>query len=135
VLFVDGEMYPASLQERLALINQMNGDRELPAELFIISANLEEYGIPDLATVEGREAINQQITDEIDLIVLDNLSSLKLPTLFKKYILFKNGDTVPQTVDYLTSIGIVALAGDRECILSDYKKIREMESRLVVHVM
>jgi RecA-family ATPase len=76
VLFVDGEMYPASLQERLALINQMNGDRELPAELFIISANLEEYGIPDLATVEGREAINQQITDEIDLIILDNLSSL-----------------------------------------------------------
>jgi RecA-family ATPase len=76
VLFVDGEMYPASLQERLALINQMNGDRELAAELLIISANLEEQGIPDLATEEGRQAIEQYITDEIDLIILDNLSSL-----------------------------------------------------------
>src|SRR3990167_2707735 len=57
----------------------------------------------------------------------------KLPTLLNEYIWFKNGDLVPQTVDYLTSIGIVALAGDRECILLDYEKIRNMESKLVVH--
>ncbi len=57
----------------------------------------------------------------------------KLPTLFDEYIWFKAGDQVPETVDYLTSIGIVALSGDRESILLDYKKIREMESRLVVH--
>jgi len=31
-------------------------------------------------------------------------------------------DRVPQTVDYLTSIGIIALAGDREAIFVDYKK-------------
>jgi biotin carboxylase len=56
----------------------------------------------------------------------------QLPTLLNEYIWFKNGDLVPQTVDYLTSIGIIALAGDRESILSDYKKIRNMESKLVI---
>jgi hypothetical protein len=56
----------------------------------------------------------------------------KLPTLLNDYIWFKNGDLVPQTVDYLTSIGIIALAGDLEQILIDYAKIRDMESKLVI---
>ncbi|KTD66056.1 ATP-grasp domain-containing protein [Legionella shakespearei] len=55
-----------------------------------------------------------------------------LPTFFNKYIWFKNGDLVPQTIDYLTSLGIVALAGDRESIFRDYQKIRQMESELVI---
>lgn len=57
----------------------------------------------------------------------------KLPTLLNEYIWFKNGDLVPQTVDYLTSIGIIGLSGDRELILLDYEKIRNMESKLVIH--
>lgn len=56
----------------------------------------------------------------------------KLPTFLNEHIWFKNGDLVPQTVDYLTSIGIVGLAGDRELILLDYEKIRNMESKLVI---
>lgn len=56
----------------------------------------------------------------------------KLPTLFSKYIWVKNGDRVPQTVDYITSIGIIALAGDRKRILLDYEKIRHMESKLII---
>jgi len=76
VLYVDGEMYPAALQERLSMICKMNGNHELPSRLMIISANHKPFGIPDLATHEGREAINQQITEDIDLIILDNLSSL-----------------------------------------------------------
>jgi len=56
----------------------------------------------------------------------------KLPTLLNKYIWTNNGDQVPQTVDYLTSIGIIALAGERESIFSDYKKIRHMESKLII---
>lgn len=56
----------------------------------------------------------------------------KLPTLFNKHIWFDNGDLVPQTVDYLTSIGIIGLSGDRESIFLDYKKIRHMESQLIV---
>jgi biotin carboxylase len=62
--------------------------------------------------------------------VLAEISTL--PTLFNEYIWFGNGDLVPQTVDLLTSIGIVALAGDRGRILLDYEKIREMESQLVI---
>ncbi|HHT7621745.1 TPA: ATP-grasp domain-containing protein [Legionella pneumophila] len=56
----------------------------------------------------------------------------KLPTFLNEHIWFKNGDLVPQTVDYLTSIGIIGLAGDRDSILLDYEKIRNMESKLVI---
>ncbi|WP_058477075.1 ATP-grasp domain-containing protein [Legionella steigerwaltii] len=56
----------------------------------------------------------------------------KLPTFLNEYIWFKNGDLVPQTVDYLTSIGIVGLAGNRKSILLDYEKIRNMELELVI---
>lgn len=57
--------------------------------------------------------------------------ALELPTFLSKNIWIKNGDQVPQTIDYLTSIGIVALAGDREAISVDYEKIRALESKLV----
>lgn len=67
---------------------------------------------------------------------LSNVEALagisKLPTLLNEYIWFKNGDHVPQTVDYLTSIGIIGLAGERDHILLDYEKIRSMESQLVI---
>lgn len=56
----------------------------------------------------------------------------KLPTFLNEHIWFKNGDLVPQTVDYLTSIGIVALAGDRQLILDDYQEIRNREAKLVI---
>jgi hypothetical protein len=62
--------------------------------------------------------------------VLADLS--KLPTFLSKHIWFNNGDPVPQTIDYLTSMGIVALAGDRESIFLDYKKVRYIESKLMV---
>ncbi len=63
--------------------------------------------------------------------VLDGIS--QLGTLLSKHIWIKNGDRVPQTIDYLTSIGIIGLAGDREAIFLDYKKLRTMESRLEFH--
>ncbi|QBR84747.1 ATP-grasp domain-containing protein [Legionella israelensis] len=56
----------------------------------------------------------------------------KLPTFLNEHIWFKNGDIVPETVDYLTSIGIIALAGDRDSIFLDYVKIRQLESKLMV---
>jgi biotin carboxylase len=68
--------------------------------------------------------------------IISNVEALaeisQLPTLLNQYIWFENGARVPQTVDYLTSIGIVALTGDRESILLDYKKIRNMKSKLVI---
>ncbi len=69
--------------------------------------------------------------------IVSNVEALaeipKLPTFFKEYIWFNNGSVVPHTIDYLTSIGIVALSGERKYILQDYKKIRNMESKLVFH--
>lgn len=64
---------------------------------------------------------------------VDSLADIpKLPTFLSEHIWFKNGDIVPQTIDYLTSIGIVGLAGERESIFKDYAKIRQMESKFVV---
>lgn len=65
-----------------------------------------------------------------NLEVFDRASQLS--TLLYKYIWVKNGDIVPQTMDYLTAIGIIALAGDRPSIFLDYNKIREMESQLII---
>lgn len=62
--------------------------------------------------------------------VFDKVS--ELPTFLNENIWFKNGDEVPQTVDYLTSIGIIALAGNRQLVMSDYERIRSMESKLVI---
>ncbi len=56
----------------------------------------------------------------------------QLPTFFSKHIWFKNGDVVPQTVDYLTSLGIIALSGDKESIVKDYAAIRHIESKLQI---
>lgn len=56
----------------------------------------------------------------------------ELPTFFNEHLWFNEGDEVPKTVDYLTSIGIIGLAGTRDEIMQDYAKIREMESQLRV---
>ncbi|BBM82124.1 ATP-grasp domain-containing protein [Candidatus Uabimicrobium amorphum] len=77
-----------------------------------------------LRSATGGKVTNAEVFDDV----------AKLPTLFQRHIWFKNGDTIPQTIDYLTSIGIVALSGDREAVFEDYTKIREMESRLHVEV-
>ena len=72
--------------------------------------------------------------DDLFLIVKFHIEifehALQLKTLLYKHVFVKNGDQIPQTVDYLTAIGIIALVGDRESILLDYYRIREMESEL-----
>jgi biotin carboxylase len=62
--------------------------------------------------------------------VLDGVS--QLPTLLSQHIWIKNGDFIRQTEDYLTSIGIVALTGERDSVFMDYEKIRNLESRLLI---
>jgi len=54
----------------------MMGDDEIKGRLAIITPDLQKLGMPDLATKEGQEALNQYITDDIDLIIVDNLSCL-----------------------------------------------------------
>ena len=75
VLFIDGEMPAATLQARLSsFIGGMEND--ITAPLKIITPDLQENGMPDLATIEGQQAISKHITDDIRLVILDNLSTL-----------------------------------------------------------
>lgn len=77
VLFVDGEMPASTLQERLARIIKMTGDRSLPATLNIITPDLQPDGVmPDIGTQEGQRLLNQSIPDNVELIILDNISCL-----------------------------------------------------------
>ncbi len=75
VLFLDGEMPAAVLQERLAYLAAFS-DKEPAAPLVLLTPDLQEHGMPDLASGAGQEAIDAQVTDDIGLIVVDNLSTL-----------------------------------------------------------
>jgi hypothetical protein len=75
VLCVDGEMPAADLQRRFETIRRSTGVATFPDTLRILPAALEETGLPDLGTAEGRAALDACIGDT-ELIVLDNLSTL-----------------------------------------------------------
>jgi KaiC/GvpD/RAD55 family RecA-like ATPase len=76
VLVIDGEMPAASLQERWMEI-VAKSPKEPPAEGYvrILASDLSEFGLPDLSTEKGQEAIQPHISDA-ELIVVDNLSTL-----------------------------------------------------------
>jgi putative DNA primase/helicase len=78
VLYIDGEMPAVVLQERFAAaICGMNmpdvGDN---TPLYIITPDLLEDNVPDLSTTKGQREINKVLTDDIELIIVDNLSTL-----------------------------------------------------------
>lgn len=78
VLFVDGEMPAAALQERF--INAVrSGGREIKSPLDIITPDLlpeEVHRVPDLSTLDGQALMDAQLRDDHKLIILDNLSCL-----------------------------------------------------------
>lgn len=76
VLYIDGEMPAATMQERLKSIAKGFG-RELddPSNFRIITQDLQMNGIPDLATKEGQEIV-ESVLGDAELLVLDNLSCL-----------------------------------------------------------
>lgn len=77
VLYVDGEMPASTLQERLARIITMSGDTTLPGKLNIVTPDLQRDGImPDISTLEGQRLLNQSIPNDVELIILDNISCL-----------------------------------------------------------
>lgn len=76
VLYIDGEMPAAAMQERLAQIIK-SSDKEPPPGYFNL-INLDEQGvngIPDLATVEGQALFEEHIKN-VKLIIVDNISTL-----------------------------------------------------------
>src|SRR5262249_3310327 len=77
VLLIDGEMPLVTLQERLAAaVAASNKEPPDASYLRLIAADYQEDGIPDLSTAEGIEAIEPFIADGVDLVILDNLSTL-----------------------------------------------------------
>jgi putative DNA primase/helicase len=74
VLFIDGEMPGAVLQERLARI-ATSSENEPQAPLRIITPDLQANGMLDLSRVEDQAEIEPYLQD-ISLIILDNISTL-----------------------------------------------------------
>lgn len=69
-------MPAADLQERLkALAAASNAPSPSPEFFQVVSADLDEYGIPDLASMEGQEAMEVAVGDA-DVIIFDNVSTL-----------------------------------------------------------
>ena len=75
VLLLDGEMPGPVLQERLACI-ALSSSKEATAPFMIVTPDLQEYGMPDLTSEAGRAAIDELLTPDIKLIVVDNISTL-----------------------------------------------------------
>src|SRR5215203_2519319 len=74
VLYVDGEMPLADLQERLAAIS-LGLPAEIPNDGFrVLAADQTECGI-NLGSTEGQQALEPLLVG-VDLLVLDNLSTL-----------------------------------------------------------
>ena len=74
VLYVDGEMPLADLQERLSAIS-LGLAAEIPNDGFrVLAADQTESGI-NLGSAEGQQAL-EPLLDGVDLLVLDNLSTL-----------------------------------------------------------
>ena len=53
VLYIDGEMPMAVMQERLAQI-AASSSKEITAPFIIITPDAQEFGIPDLSTTDGQ---------------------------------------------------------------------------------
>jgi hypothetical protein len=76
VLLIDGEMPAPAAQERFSRVVLMN-NKDLAAKLLFLTPDMQPLGImPDLGTKEGQAEVNALITDDIDLVIVDNLSCL-----------------------------------------------------------
>lgn len=76
VLYLDGEMPMPDLQARFCKI-LADGGRDLPAPDYfrMVASDLQERGIPSLATAEGQAFIDLDAR-AADLIVVDNIATL-----------------------------------------------------------
>ncbi len=76
VLYIDGEMPAASLQERLARIVAA-ADQDAPEGFFrVVTPDLQTGAMPDLSTAEGQARIDALLEPDTALIIIDNLSAL-----------------------------------------------------------
>lgn len=76
VLYLDGEMPGNAIQERLSQIILASEHKAKPDHFRILTPDLNRHRfLPDLATEEGQQQIDELIGDS-ELIVVDNLSCL-----------------------------------------------------------
>lgn len=76
VLFIDGEMPARTLQERLAsIIAGSMAEPPAPDYLRILTPDMQDGPMPNLATRDGQEAV-EPLLDGVDLVVIDNLATL-----------------------------------------------------------
>lgn len=76
VLYIDSEMCLSELKNRLGQISDAIHANFLQ-NLTLITPDLQPLGLmPDLSTIAGQELITRSITQDTDLIIIDNLSSL-----------------------------------------------------------
>ena len=75
VLYIDGEMPGAAIKDRLAALSQSDGPKPPEGYFRIITPDVQQFALPDLATLEGQAALGP-LLDDAELIVLDNLSAL-----------------------------------------------------------
>ena len=75
VLYLDGEMPARALRDRLAALVESD-DREFDPTMFrIVTPDLQDGPMPDLATAEGQMLV-ETIIDGAELIIVDNISTL-----------------------------------------------------------
>ena len=72
VLYVDGEMPAVAIQERFA---KLTAATPRPKGFKLLSSDMHECGLPDLATVAGQDAI-EHVLGDLDVLILDNVSTL-----------------------------------------------------------
>ena len=77
VLYLDGEMPAGVMQERIAAAAEASPtEPPAPDYLRIITPDVQSEGMPNLATADGREAVEQWLADGCELLVIDNISTL-----------------------------------------------------------
>ena len=75
VLYLDGEMPAAALRDRLRALVEADEREFDPAMLRIVTPDVQNGPMPDLATAEGQLLI-ESIVGEAVLIIVDNISTL-----------------------------------------------------------
>ena len=78
VVYIDGEMPAATMQERLATMVRNDSRDNIDAAidgLQIVSQEQQEPAMPDLSSIEGQRLFDQ-VTADAELIIVDNISTL-----------------------------------------------------------
>jgi hypothetical protein len=77
VLYLDGEMPAAAIRDRLKAMVE-GDDRDFdPTHLLILTPDVQDGPMPDLATREGRDAVETIVAASgVELIIVDNISTL-----------------------------------------------------------